>query len=136
MTSRDVIGLPPVTISLVTLYNCFLTVEDYTKDTQKFSCGKLPYSRRERTQSRMFVIYSFRPSVVLYSQLFRNMTVYSYITITSTFTNRFSRFKDQCEGENYSYSFSRAKFLKIDLKIFWDQLEFVFLISVFIFEFH
>ena len=26
MTSRDVIGLPPVTISLVTLYNCFLTV--------------------------------------------------------------------------------------------------------------
>ena len=40
MTSCDVIGLPPVTISLVTLYNCFLTVENYTKDTQKFSCGK------------------------------------------------------------------------------------------------
>ena len=37
MTSRDVIGLPPVTISLVTLYNCFLTVEDYTKDTQEIS---------------------------------------------------------------------------------------------------
>ena len=33
-TSRDVIGLLPVTISLVTLYNCILTVEDYTKDTQ------------------------------------------------------------------------------------------------------
>ena len=28
----DVTGLPPVTISLVTRYNCFLTVEDYTKD--------------------------------------------------------------------------------------------------------
>ena len=32
MTSRDVIGLPPVTISLVILHNCFLIVEDYTKD--------------------------------------------------------------------------------------------------------
>ena len=30
MTSRDVIGLAPVTISLVTLNNYFLTVEDYT----------------------------------------------------------------------------------------------------------
>ena len=30
LTSRDVIGLAPVTISLVTLCNCFLTVEDYT----------------------------------------------------------------------------------------------------------
>ena len=36
MASRNVIGLPPVTMSLVTLYNCFLTVEDYTNDTQKF----------------------------------------------------------------------------------------------------
>ena len=43
MMSRDVIGLPPVTISLVTLYNCFLTVEDYTKGTQEISCGQLPY---------------------------------------------------------------------------------------------
>ena len=34
MTSRDVIGLSPVTISLVRLYNnCFLTVEDYAKET-------------------------------------------------------------------------------------------------------
>ena len=51
--SRDVVGLPPVTMSLVTLYNCFLTVEDYTKDTQEISCGHLPYRRREK---RMFVI--------------------------------------------------------------------------------
>ena len=43
MMSRDVIGLPPVTISLVILYNCFLTVEDYTQDTQEISCGQLPY---------------------------------------------------------------------------------------------
>ena len=37
MKSRHVIGLPPVTISLVTLYNYyyFMTVEDYTKDTQE-----------------------------------------------------------------------------------------------------
>ena len=57
MTSRDVIGLPPVTISLVALckYYCFLTVEDFTKDTHAISCGLLPYRRRER---RMFVIYS------------------------------------------------------------------------------
>ena len=34
MTSRDVTGLPPVTISLVTLYNCFLTEDNYSKDTQ------------------------------------------------------------------------------------------------------
>ena len=53
MTSRDVIVLPPVTISL---YNNFsLTVEDYTKDTQEISCGQLPYRRSER---KMFVIYS------------------------------------------------------------------------------
>ena len=37
LTSRDVIGLLPGTISLVTLYNYFLTVEDYTKDAQKIS---------------------------------------------------------------------------------------------------
>ena len=37
VTSDDVIGLPPVTISLATLYNCFLSVEDYTKDTQEIS---------------------------------------------------------------------------------------------------
>ena len=56
MTSRDVIGLPPVTISLVTLYNySFLTVEDYTKDAQEISCDQLPCRRRKR---RMFVIYS------------------------------------------------------------------------------
>ena len=72
MTSRDVVGLPPVTISLVTLYNCFLTVGDYTKDTQEISSGQLPYRRRERTQRRMFVI---RASVVLYSQFSRNMTI-------------------------------------------------------------
>ena len=30
MSSRDVISLPPVTISLATLYNCFLTMEDST----------------------------------------------------------------------------------------------------------
>ena len=34
---REVIGMPLVTISLVTLYNCFLTVENYTKDTQEIS---------------------------------------------------------------------------------------------------
>ena len=55
MTSHDFIGLPPVTISLVTLDYCFFTVEDYTKDTQEISCGQLPHRRRER---RMFVIYS------------------------------------------------------------------------------
>ena len=53
MTSRDVIVLPPVTISLYN--NCSLTVEDYTKDTQEISCGQLPYRRSER---KMFVIYS------------------------------------------------------------------------------
>ena len=105
MTSRDVIGMPPVTISLVTLYNCFLTVEDYTKDTQEISCGQLPYRRRREVMLRL--------SVVLYNQLSRKMTVYSYITIMSTFTNRFPQFKDQCGGENPSYSFSRAKFSKL-----------------------
>ena len=45
MTSRDVIGLPPVTISLVTLYNCFLTVEDYTKDTQAIPGTEGPTTR-------------------------------------------------------------------------------------------
>ena len=53
MTSRDVISLPPVTISLVTLYNCFLTVEDYTKETQEISGAQLPY---RRCKSRMLVI--------------------------------------------------------------------------------
>ena len=53
MTSRDVISLPPVTISLVTLENYFLTVEDYTKETQEISDAQLPYRRCER---RMFVI--------------------------------------------------------------------------------
>ena len=24
------------------LYNCFLTVEDYTKETEEISCGQLP----------------------------------------------------------------------------------------------
>ena len=48
----------PVIISLLTLYNCILTVEDYTKDTQEISCGQLPYRRRERSERRMFVIYS------------------------------------------------------------------------------
>ena len=55
MTSRDVIELPPVTISPLTLYNSFLTLEDYTKDTQEISGTQLPYRRRER---RIFVIYS------------------------------------------------------------------------------
>ena len=55
MTSRHVIVLPLVTISLVTLYNCFLTVEDYTKGTQEISGTQLPYRLCER---RMFVIYS------------------------------------------------------------------------------
>ena len=54
MTSRDVIGLPPVTISLVTLYNCFLTVEDYTRDTQEISGTQLPYRRCER---RIFLFF-------------------------------------------------------------------------------
>ena len=36
MTSRDVIILPPVTILLATLYNCFLTVADYKRDTRNF----------------------------------------------------------------------------------------------------
>ena len=58
MTSRDVIGMQPVTISLVTLYNCFLTVEDYTKDTQEISCDQLPCRRCEKSERRMFVIYS------------------------------------------------------------------------------
>ena len=43
MTSCDVIGLPPVTISLVTLYNCFFTVEDFTKDTQEISGSLLSF---------------------------------------------------------------------------------------------
>ena len=51
MTSREVMGLSPVTKSLVTLYNCFLTVEDNT-DTQKKSGTRLPYRRCER---RIFV---------------------------------------------------------------------------------
>ena len=57
MMSRDVIRLPPVTISLVALYNnWFLTVEDYTEETQEISDAQLPYKRCE---SRMFVkIYS------------------------------------------------------------------------------
>ena len=55
MMSRDVISLPPVTISLATLYNSFLTVGDYTKETQEISGVQLPYRRCER---RMFVIYS------------------------------------------------------------------------------
>ena len=46
MTSSDPISLPPVTISLVTLYNyCFLTVEDYTKEGQEISGAQLPYRR-------------------------------------------------------------------------------------------
>ena len=40
--SHDVISLPLVTISLVTLYNCFSTVEDYTKETQEISGAQLP----------------------------------------------------------------------------------------------
>ena len=56
MTSRDVISLQLVTISLVTLIcNCFLTVEDYTKETQEISDSQLPYRRCE---SRRFVIIS------------------------------------------------------------------------------
>ena len=62
MTSRDVIGLPQVTISLATIYNnyCFLTVEDYTKDTREISGTQLPYRRRQR---RIFVIIA--PPVTL-----------------------------------------------------------------------
>ena len=55
MASRDVIGLPPVTISLATLYNSFMTVEDYTKETYEISCAQLPY---RRCASTMFVIYN------------------------------------------------------------------------------
>ena len=62
MTSRDVIGLPPVTISLSTLYNCFLTVEDYTEHTQEISGTQLPYRRCER---RIFVIYSSTNSYIV-----------------------------------------------------------------------
>ena len=57
MTSSDVISLPPVTISLVTLYNCFLTVlfdKYHTKETQEISGAHLPYRRCER---KIFVIY-------------------------------------------------------------------------------
>ena len=43
MTLCDVIGLRQVTISPVTVYNCFLTVEDYTKDTQEIPGTQLPY---------------------------------------------------------------------------------------------
>ena len=43
MTSRDIIGLTPVTISLVTDYKCFLTVEDYTKETQEITGAQLPF---------------------------------------------------------------------------------------------
>ena len=39
--------LPSVTISLITLYNCFLTVEYYTNETQEISGAQLPYRRRE-----------------------------------------------------------------------------------------
>ena len=53
MTSRDVISLQPATISLVTLHNRFLTVEDYTKATQVISDTHLPCRRCE---SWMFVI--------------------------------------------------------------------------------
>ena len=55
MASREVMSLPPVRISLVTLYNCFLTVEDYTKETQEISGTKLPYRHCE---SMMFVLHS------------------------------------------------------------------------------
>ena len=41
MTSRDVIGVSK-TIPFATLYSCFLTLEDYTKDKQEISCGQLP----------------------------------------------------------------------------------------------
>ena len=37
LPSRDVISLQPLTISLVTLYNCFLTMQDYAKETQEIS---------------------------------------------------------------------------------------------------
>ena len=60
MTSRDVISLPPLTISFVTLNNSFLTVEDYTKETQEISDSQLPYRRCE---NRMFVTYSFTRDV-------------------------------------------------------------------------
>ena len=69
---------PPVTISLVTLYNCFLTVEDYSiyKDTQEISVTQLPYRRCER---RVFVIYSSTHSrsavVLLLSLLFSPLKV-------------------------------------------------------------
>ena len=46
MTSLDIMGLPPIPISLVTLYNCLLTVE-------KISGTQLPYRRCER---RIFFI--------------------------------------------------------------------------------
>ena len=40
--AHDIKGLPPVTISRVTLCNCFLTVEDNTKDTIDISGTQLP----------------------------------------------------------------------------------------------
>ena len=43
MTSRDVISLAPVTISLVTLHYWFLTVEEYTKEAQVISGTQLTY---------------------------------------------------------------------------------------------
>ena len=106
ITSHDFIGLPPVTISLVTLDYCFFTVEDYTKDTQEISCGQLPHRRRER---RMFVIYNSAHQLCFIANYLGNMIVSGYTTITSTFIYRFSRFKDQCECKKPRYSFSRAK---------------------------
>ena len=130
LTSRDVKGLPPVTISLVTLYNCFLTVEDYTKDTQEISCGQLPNRRRERTQRRMFVIYSSAHQLCFIANYHRTWHCLGYITKTSTFTNRFSRFMDQCEGENPSYSSWWPKFLKLISKRFFGGF-YIFLFNLF-----
>ena len=55
LPSRDVISLQPLTISLVTLYNCFLTMQDYAEETQEISDAQLTYRHCE---SRMSVIYS------------------------------------------------------------------------------
>ena len=55
VTSRDVISLKTSNNITCNTYNYFLTVEDYTKETQKISDAQLPYKLCE---SRMFVIYS------------------------------------------------------------------------------
>ena len=95
MTSCDVIGLQLVTISLVTLYNYFLTVEYYTKDTQEISCGQLPYRRRERS---MFVIYSSAHQYLTSTAFF---STFMFITIHQTLL--FHQFSTDLSDSTFLY---------------------------------